>query len=124
MQSDPLWSCAMAVNVYLVFFRRYDAARLKKLYWYYGIMCYGLPFIPAMFCLFYQTREKGRMYGNATVCVSDPYYAKLTIIALVLDQNRMGSSTHLLILRTDLASHPRDIHYLCASWRRDIPEAI
>ncbi|KAH6715682.1 G-protein-like protein coupled receptor [Leptodontidium sp. MPI-SDFR-AT-0119] len=67
MQSDPLWSCAMAVNVYLVFFRRYDAARLKKLYWYYGIMCYGLPFIPAMFCLFYQTREKGRMYGNATL---------------------------------------------------------
>jgi hypothetical protein len=67
MQSDPMWSCAMAVNVYLVFFRRYDAARLKKLYWIYGIICYGLPFVPAIFCLFYKTRENGKMYGNATV---------------------------------------------------------
>lgn len=67
MMSDPWWSCAMAVNVYLVFFRRYDAARLKKLYWIYGIICYGLPSIPAIFCLAYKTEAKGRMYGDATV---------------------------------------------------------
>jgi hypothetical protein len=67
MQSDPMWSCAMAINVYLVFFRRYDASRLKRLYWIYGLVCYGVPFIPAMFCLFYKTKEKGEMYGNATV---------------------------------------------------------
>ncbi|TVY21199.1 Cyclic AMP receptor-like protein A [Lachnellula arida] len=67
MQSDPLWSCAMAVNVYLVFFRRYDAHRLKKLYWVYCLLCYGLPFIPALFCLVYKTKVKGKMYGNATV---------------------------------------------------------
>lgn len=67
MQSDPMWSCAMAVNVYLVFFRRYDAHRLKKLYWVYGLICYGLPFIPALFCLIYKTKVKGKMYGNATV---------------------------------------------------------
>ncbi|KAG4422741.1 hypothetical protein IFR04_004089 [Cadophora malorum] len=80
MQSDPLWSCAMAVNVYLVFFRRYDAARLKKLYWYYGILCYGLPFIPAMFCLFYRTKEKGKMYGNATLwCWIDNKWAPVRI---------------------------------------------
>ncbi|CZT11060.1 related to G protein coupled receptor like protein [Rhynchosporium graminicola] len=67
MQSDPLWSCAMAVNVYLVFFRRYDAARLKKLYWYYGALCYGLPFIPAIFFVFYKNDDNGKMYGNATL---------------------------------------------------------
>jgi hypothetical protein len=57
----------MAVNVYLVFFRRYDAHRLKRLYWVYAIICYGLPFLPAIFCLFYKTKAKGKMYGNATV---------------------------------------------------------
>jgi len=57
----------MAVNVYLVFFHRFDAARLKKLYWLYALICYGLPFIPAIFCLFYISKGKGRMYGDATV---------------------------------------------------------
>jgi len=67
MQSDPMWSLAMAVNVYLVFFRRYDASRLKKLYWVYGLLCYGIPFIPAMVCLLLKTKKKGEIYGNATV---------------------------------------------------------
>jgi hypothetical protein len=56
----------MAINVYLVFFRRYDASRLKKLYWIYGLVCYGLPFIPAMVCLLLKSR-KGKIYGDATV---------------------------------------------------------
>ncbi len=72
MQSDPFWSCAMAVNVFLVFFRRYDAMQLKKLHWIYALICYGLPFIPAMFCLFYSNKSKGKMYGNATVRSSFP----------------------------------------------------
>jgi hypothetical protein len=57
----------MAINVYLVFFHRFDAIRLKKLYWLYGLICYGLPFIPAIFCLFYSSKNKGKMYGDATV---------------------------------------------------------
>jgi hypothetical protein len=57
----------MAMNVYLVFFHRFDGARLKKLYPYYGLICYGLPFIPAMVCLFVKTKKKGKIYGNATV---------------------------------------------------------
>lgn len=69
MQSDPYWACAMAVNVYLVFFRRYDPVRLKRFHWVYILLCYGIPFIPAMFCLFYRD-YRGRMYGNATVSVS------------------------------------------------------
>ena len=67
MQSDPMWSLAMAVNVYLVFFRRYDASRLKKLYWLYGIICYGVPFIPAMVCLLLRVKGRRWIYGNATV---------------------------------------------------------
>lgn len=67
MQSDPWWSLAMATNVYLVFFYRFDAAQLKKLYPYYALICYGLPFIPAMVCLFVKNDKKGKIYGNATV---------------------------------------------------------
>lgn len=64
----------MAINVYLVFFYRFDAARLKKLYWLYGLICYGLPFIPAIFCLFYSSKNKGKMYGDATVSLPSPYH--------------------------------------------------
>lgn len=77
MQSDPMWSLAMAVNVYLVFFRRYDASRLKKLYWIYGLLCYGLPFIPALVCLLVRKKNKGKIYGNATVIVIAPFPLKL-----------------------------------------------
>ncbi|KAG9244560.1 G-protein-like protein coupled receptor [Calycina marina] len=67
MQSDPMWSLAMAVNVYLVFLHRYEAARLRKLYWVYGVICYGVPFIPAMVCLLLKVNKKSKIYGNATV---------------------------------------------------------
>ncbi|KAH8601525.1 hypothetical protein B0O99DRAFT_648244 [Bisporella sp. PMI_857] len=80
MQSDPMWSLAMAVNVYLVFFHRYDALRLKKLYWLYGILCYGIPFIPAMVCLLLRVKGKGQIYGNATLwCWIDNEWAPLRI---------------------------------------------
>ncbi|KAF5867829.1 putative g-protein coupled receptor protein [Botrytis fragariae] len=80
MQSDPWWSLAMATNVYLVFFYRFDAAQLKKLYPYYALICYGLPFIPAMVCLFVKNNEKGKIYGNATLwCWIDGPWAPLRI---------------------------------------------
>ncbi|KAB8299051.1 hypothetical protein EYC80_001178 [Monilinia laxa] len=102
MQSDPWWSLAMASNVYLVFFYRFDAAQLKKLYPYYALICYGLPFVPAMVCLFVQTKEKGRIYGNATLwCwIGGPwaplriysYYAPIwfTILAALCIYVRVG----------------------------------
>lgn len=67
MQSDPMWSLAMAINVYLVFFKRYDAHRLKKLYWIYAGLCYGIPFVPAMVCLLLRRNGKDKIYGDATV---------------------------------------------------------
>lgn len=80
MQSDPMWSLMMAVNVYLVFFRRWDARRLKSLSWKYAIVCYGVPFIPALFCLIYKTKAKGEMYGNATLwCWIDNDWAVVRI---------------------------------------------
>jgi hypothetical protein len=100
----------MAINVYLVFFRRYDAHMLRRLYWIYGGICYGLPFIPAMFCLFYRNSKKGKMYGNATV---SPLSRKRTEdlfltshAALVLDIQRLGRSANLLVLRSNMGSHP------------------
>lgn len=65
--ADVLWSLAMAVNVYLVVFRRFDADDLQKLEKRYMVGCYGLPFILAFVFLFVKDRARGKMYGNATV---------------------------------------------------------
>lgn len=67
MQSDPMWSCAMAINVYLCIFRRWDTVQLRRMHWIYLALCYGIPFVPAIFCLFYREKTRGKMYGNATV---------------------------------------------------------
>jgi hypothetical protein len=78
----------MAVNVYLVFFKRYDARHLKRLYWIYAVLCYGIPFIPAMVCLLLKPK-KGVIYGNATVILSfilSVKIASLHSLALVLDR--------------------------------------
>ncbi|KAM0326305.1 hypothetical protein ACHAQA_006903 [Verticillium albo-atrum] len=48
MQSDPWWSLAMAVNVYLVFFFGASPASFRRYLWLYCIICFGGPFIPAI----------------------------------------------------------------------------
>lgn len=67
MQSDPMWGTCMAMNVYFVIFRRWDSKKLKQMFKWYILVCYGVPFIPAMFCLWYQNQKNGRVYGDATV---------------------------------------------------------
>ena len=57
----------MACNVYLSFFRQYDAAQLRGLEWRYLGACYGIPFIPAFVFLFIDTGRKGKVYGDAVV---------------------------------------------------------
>lgn len=57
----------MAVNVYLTFYCKYDAQKLRKMEIPYLLCCYGLPFIVALTFIFIETTEKGRMYGNATI---------------------------------------------------------
>jgi hypothetical protein len=67
MPADAYWTLAMALNVYLTFYWKYDAADIRNLEKYYILACYGLPFIPAVTYLFIDTQKSGPMYGNATI---------------------------------------------------------
>ncbi|KAH6675355.1 G-protein coupled receptor [Plectosphaerella plurivora] len=66
MQSDPWWSMAMAINVFLVFFYGANPTSFKRYLWLYCLVCFGGPFIPAIALLL--ARPNGQlMYGNATL---------------------------------------------------------
>ncbi|KAK1141971.1 hypothetical protein N8T08_008294 [Aspergillus melleus] len=67
MPADALWTLAMACNVYLTFFHKYDSDQLRRLEWKYLAFCYGLPFIPAFAYFFIQTETRGRVYGSALI---------------------------------------------------------
>lgn len=62
-QSDPYWSLTASVTVALIFFRHVTADQIKKFYWLYCILCYGLPAVPAIVLLVYQKTPK--FYGSA-----------------------------------------------------------
>jgi hypothetical protein len=57
----------MALNVWLTFYRKYDAERIRRLELFYFLACYGIPFVPGFVYVFIQTPEKGRFYGNAVL---------------------------------------------------------
>ncbi|KAL7918000.1 hypothetical protein ACQKWADRAFT_265005 [Trichoderma austrokoningii] len=63
MPADVYWTLAMAVNVYLTFYHKYDARALRRIEPIYLLCCYGLPFIPALIFLFIKDREGIRVYG-------------------------------------------------------------
>ncbi|KAI0515391.1 G-protein coupled receptor [Xylaria bambusicola] len=65
LPSDALWAFAMAFNVYLTFYFKFDAEKLKRIETWYLLICYGLPFPPALAYIFIHTQEKGRVYGDA-----------------------------------------------------------
>jgi len=65
--ADVIWTFLMAVDVYLIVFRRYDAGALRKLEIKYVTVTTVLAFIPAFVFLFIRTPEKGPMYGSVTV---------------------------------------------------------
>lgn len=67
LPADALWNLAMAINVYLTLFRKYNSQQLKALEWRYHLMAYGVPFIVALVYIFVGTRERGHIYGPATV---------------------------------------------------------
>ena len=69
LPADALWNLAMAINVYLTLFKKYNAQQLKALEWRYHIMCYGTTFVVALAYLFIRTPARGSMYGEATVNV-------------------------------------------------------
>ncbi|KAI0377452.1 family A G protein-coupled receptor-like protein [Hypomontagnella monticulosa] len=67
LPADAFWTLAMAFNVYLTFYHKFDAARLRKMEIWYLILCYGIPFVPALTYIFVRSESAGRMYGNATL---------------------------------------------------------
>ncbi|KAI3392028.1 hypothetical protein diail_6324 [Diaporthe ilicicola] len=66
MQSDPWWSFAMAVNVYMVFFMSFNPTTFRQYLWLYCVICFGLPAIPSFVFLFLR-EEKGLVYGDAAL---------------------------------------------------------
>ncbi|KAL8949390.1 MAG: hypothetical protein Q9222_004490 [Ikaeria aurantiellina] len=67
LPADALWNLAMAINVYMTLFRKYNAQQLKALEWRYQVMCYGLPFVVALVYLFIDSPTRGKIYGDASL---------------------------------------------------------
>ncbi|VUC31758.1 unnamed protein product [Clonostachys rosea] len=67
MQSDPWWSLAMAINVFLVFFFRAKPETFRKWWWLYCVVCYGGPFSIALALLLVRNPRRGLVYGEATI---------------------------------------------------------
>ncbi|KAI0482576.1 hypothetical protein GGR56DRAFT_685456 [Xylariaceae sp. FL0804] len=67
MQSDPWWSFAMAVNVYMVFFFSANPRNFLNYWWAYCCVCYGIPFIPALWLLVFRDDQGQIVYGDATI---------------------------------------------------------
>ncbi|KAL4950855.1 Nnf1-domain-containing protein [Aspergillus filifer] len=80
MPADALWTFAMAFNVYLTFFRKYNSEQLRRLEWKYVVLCYGLPFIPAFTYFFINSPSRGKVYGSAILwCWVSPSWDILRI---------------------------------------------
>lgn len=67
MPADAFWILAMAINVYLTFYCKFDAAKLRKMEIPYLLFCYGVPFVVAMVFVFVSSPTKGKIYGDATL---------------------------------------------------------
>jgi len=67
MQSDPWWSFAMAVNVYLVFFHNADPSSFRKYLWVYCLVCFGGPMVPAIILISIRDDVRGPIFGDAVV---------------------------------------------------------
>ncbi len=110
LPADALWNLALAINVYLTLFKKYNAKQLKTLEWRYHLMCYGGPLFVAVVYIFIDTPERGRIYGPASVNQSlglNQYIKHLIrMLAVVLDIHQMGCSPCSLGIRTSMASNP------------------
>ncbi|KAH8900582.1 putative cAMP receptor [Thozetella sp. PMI_491] len=79
--ADVLWTLAMAIDVFLIVFRQYDAEALRKLELKYITVITSVTFIPALVFLFIRTPDKGPMYGSVTLwCAMSPNWVLFRII--------------------------------------------
>ncbi|KAK2017863.1 G-protein coupled receptor [Colletotrichum eremochloae] len=67
MPADAFWTLTMAINVYLTFYYKFDAQRLRRMEMTYLVCCYGIPFIPALVYIFIKSDGGQSVYGNATL---------------------------------------------------------
>ena len=67
--ADVLWTLAMACDVFLIVFYKYEAEDLRKLEMKYVVVITALVLIPAGTFLFIHTPERGPMYGSVTVSI-------------------------------------------------------
>ncbi|UNI16914.1 hypothetical protein JDV02_003302 [Purpureocillium takamizusanense] len=82
MQSDPWWSFAMAVNVYLVFFHNADPSSFRKYLWVYCLVCFGGPMVPAVTLLAIRDDVRGPIFGDAVLwCWIGPNWSLLRLYA-------------------------------------------
>ncbi|ATY58457.1 cAMP receptor [Cordyceps militaris] len=65
MPADAFWTLAMAVNVYLTFYYKFDAVSLRRMEIPYLVLCYGVPMIPAFVFIFVSDQHGVHVYGNA-----------------------------------------------------------
>ncbi|OTB07674.1 hypothetical protein M426DRAFT_8666 [Hypoxylon sp. CI-4A] len=85
MQSDPWWSLAMAVNVYMVFFFSASPTSFLRYWWAYFLVCYGVPFIPSLWLLIVRGGDGQNVYGDATIwCWIDKDWSNLRIYTYYL----------------------------------------
>lgn len=57
----------MAINVYLTFYFKFDAERLRRMEPLYLACCYGIPLVPAFTYIFIKDSNGQRVYGDATL---------------------------------------------------------
>ncbi|CAM1510028.1 Fc.00g003630.m01.CDS01 [Cosmosporella sp. VM-42] len=67
LPADAFWTLAMAINVYLTFYFKFDARRLRRMEIPYLLGCYGVPFVPAFVYIFVRNTKHARVYGDATL---------------------------------------------------------
>ncbi|KAF4947597.1 hypothetical protein FGADI_10278 [Fusarium gaditjirri] len=67
MFADVFWALAMAANVYLTFYYRFDGVRLRQLEPLQISLCYGIPFIIGITFIFVKNSDGVRAYGNANL---------------------------------------------------------
>ncbi|KAL3963515.1 hypothetical protein ACCO45_000519 [Purpureocillium lilacinum] len=78
--ADAFWTLAMAVNVYLTFYFRFDAHALRRIEVPYLFLCYGIPFVPGFIFLFIKNSEGQHVYGAAGMwCWITPQWDPLRI---------------------------------------------
>lgn len=75
MPADAYWTLAMASNVYLTFYWKFDQEQIRRMEPIYFALCYGVPLVPAFVYLFIKDSSNRKLYGDATLwCwVSDDY---------------------------------------------------